>query len=45
MSVCKCLQGIELNKGQFACRPRSKRDFSKKVFNIFSKCKALAEAK
>ena len=44
ISEYKHIQGIELHRGQFAYRPRSNRVFSK-VFNVFSKCKALAEAK
>ena len=44
ISEYKHIQGIELHGGQFAYRPRSNCVFSK-VFNVFSKCKALAEAK
>ena len=44
ISEYKYIQGIDLHGVQFAYRPRSNRDFSQS-FNIFSKCKALAEAK
>ena len=39
MSVCKYLQGIELQGGQFAYQPHSNSDFSpsfKHIFEILS---------